>query len=481
MATVTINAPKTPVTEGNNGIAAATTPNVCKMPGPPAPFVPTPLPNIGRSGITPQGYSTKVRIEGSRVAIRGATFGSLGDIAAKPSGGGIVSANVEGPTKFVGPGSMDVRIEGKNVQLLGDPMLNNCGPSGSPPNAATLCGVITPTGAIIMVTGKDPCPLCGKNHEPLKESEGEAGSMADAKKLKEKFEALTQTRIDETGKRHKPKPWPATMLGVVHGQCGRKYGGQSGAVYKELCDAATASGLESFDVHWPSYFPVRTEQEGEHHKAREPDAESNEAVKKAMLARVGEDHRASFEEVWEKAQKAADRTFKEKDEAKFASYPPGACAAQKTLLLAQDRGCFPAALTELWHHPKGKPTVGRIRHFKSDGRRADDPFPNGESVPPCGTCCTLLPYLLCPGERETLCKHQGSELTLPQSPTRNIAPSSPASSRSAPTQSAPNPSAPSTPPSPATSTEPTTTPRPGSGPFRGGGGGFGGGGASGDW
>ncbi|HYO53837.1 hypothetical protein [Archangium sp.] len=27
---------------------------------------------------------------------------------------------------------MDVKVEGKNVQLLGDPMLNNCGPSGSP-------------------------------------------------------------------------------------------------------------------------------------------------------------------------------------------------------------------------------------------------------------------------------------------------------------------------------------------------------------
>jgi hypothetical protein len=36
---------------------------------------------------------------------------------------------------------MDVQIEGKNVHLLGDPMLNNCGPSGSPPNAATMQGL----------------------------------------------------------------------------------------------------------------------------------------------------------------------------------------------------------------------------------------------------------------------------------------------------------------------------------------------------
>jgi hypothetical protein len=37
---------------------------------------------------------------------------------------------------------MTVQIEGKNVHLLSDPMLNNCGPSGSPPNTgATMLGV----------------------------------------------------------------------------------------------------------------------------------------------------------------------------------------------------------------------------------------------------------------------------------------------------------------------------------------------------
>ena len=39
---------------------------------------------------------------------------------------------------------MNVKIEGKNVHLLGDPMLNNCGPSGSPPNTgATMQGFDT--------------------------------------------------------------------------------------------------------------------------------------------------------------------------------------------------------------------------------------------------------------------------------------------------------------------------------------------------
>jgi uncharacterized Zn-binding protein involved in type VI secretion len=102
------------------------------MPGPPAPFVPTPLPNIGKSDNSPSGYSTSVTIEGQPVAIKGATFKSMGDVASQGTGGGIVSATTQGATQFAAPGSMDVKIEGQNVQLLGDTMLNNC---SNPPNA----------------------------------------------------------------------------------------------------------------------------------------------------------------------------------------------------------------------------------------------------------------------------------------------------------------------------------------------------------
>jgi len=161
MASVGINPPKTPVTQGSNGIAAATLPNVCKMPGPPAPFVPAPLPNIGKSGDSPKDYSKKVKIEGKAVAIKGATFKSMGDVASKATGGGLVSANTHGITKFVGPGSMDTKIEGKNVQLLSDPMLNNCGGSGSPPNSATMLGVIQLT-SIPDVGSSESCPNCKK-------------------------------------------------------------------------------------------------------------------------------------------------------------------------------------------------------------------------------------------------------------------------------------------------------------------------------
>ncbi len=160
MSSVGVNPPKTPVTKGSNGIATATVPNVCKMPGPPAPFVPTPLPNIGKSGSSPQGYSTSVMIEGNPVAIKGATYNSMGDVASQGTGGGLVSSNVEGPTSFVAPGSMDVKIEGKNVQLLGDQMLNNCGPSGSPANAATMGGTLQ---ALATQGGKNPKKVNCKN------------------------------------------------------------------------------------------------------------------------------------------------------------------------------------------------------------------------------------------------------------------------------------------------------------------------------
>lgn len=122
---VAVNAPKTPVTKGSNGISTATVPNVCKMPGPPAPFVPTPLPNIGKSGSSPSGYTKSVKVEGKAVAIKGAKYGSVGDIASKATGGGLVSATTHGRTAFVAPGSLDVKFEGKNVHLLGDATTNN--------------------------------------------------------------------------------------------------------------------------------------------------------------------------------------------------------------------------------------------------------------------------------------------------------------------------------------------------------------------
>jgi uncharacterized Zn-binding protein involved in type VI secretion len=167
MPSVAIHPPKTPVTEGSMGIAKATIPNICKMPGPPAPFVPAPLPNIAKSGSSPKGYSKDVKIEGNAVAIFGATFESMGDIASKATGGGLISANTHGPAKFITPGSLTVKIEGKSVHLLGEPMLNNLGPSGAPPN----------TGATMSGLGQGDAEVKKENLEC-----GEVGTYAELKK-----------------------------------------------------------------------------------------------------------------------------------------------------------------------------------------------------------------------------------------------------------------------------------------------------------
>jgi len=156
---VGVNPPKTPVTTGSKGIATATLPNVCKMPGRPAPFVPAPLPNIGKSGNNPTGYTTTVKVEGNPVAINGATFDSIGDIASKGTGGGMVSANTQGPCKFIAPGSMDVKFEGENVHLLSDQVTNNGAGSGNPANAATMMGLIQITD-VPDKTDPEKCPTC---------------------------------------------------------------------------------------------------------------------------------------------------------------------------------------------------------------------------------------------------------------------------------------------------------------------------------
>ncbi len=136
MSKIGVNPPKTPVTEGSGDTSPATLPNVCKMPGPPAPFVPAPLPNIGKSSDGIKDGTTTVKFEGKKVAIKGSTYTSKlsPDMASKGTGGGLISAKTEGKTKFVAPGSMNVKADGKNIQLLGDAMSNN------DDNAATMPG-----------------------------------------------------------------------------------------------------------------------------------------------------------------------------------------------------------------------------------------------------------------------------------------------------------------------------------------------------
>jgi hypothetical protein len=375
MPSVSVNPPKTPVTKGSSGTAAATIPNVCKMPGPPAPFVPAPLPNIGKSGDSPKGYSQDVTIEGKAVAIKGATFNSMGDMASKATGGGLISANTHGITKFVGPGSMDVKIEGKNVQLLSDPMLNNCAGGGSPPNSATLLGVLQMTG-LLAVAKVDECPLCGKSHEGLKETEA---TKADAGVLASNYGSLAAKLSDSNDANNRN-----TMLGVVHCKCPVKYAAQSGKTLQVLRDAAKQAGMKH-----PGAGKVNVE-------AKIKAAAGNDAV---------------FNKLWEEASSYSRLSLA--DTSKPVGYPPGRCAAQQAIVLCLDDKGIPVAVTERWYAPPSKPADQRntdrpIRFIDATQpsvrgnpasppvwKVADRAFAPGESVPPCATCEVILELLLC--------------------------------------------------------------------------------------
>jgi hypothetical protein len=351
-----------------------------------------PLPNIGKSGDSPKGYTTKVTIQGKSVAIQGATFGSMGDVASKGTGGGLVSANTHGPTKFVGPGSMDVKFEGKNVQLLTDPMLNNCGGGGSPPNAATMLGIIQPGGAVVAVEA-GVCPICGKTHDALAESpqsKTDAGALAKAFKAEfAKAEALVKA-ADATA-----KVSANTMLGVVECQCGKKYADQSAMTTKELANAADSSGMK----HPPgecSYADGRHELDASYERKLV-------AVRERMAAHLG--NSPAFQDAWAAAAERARQS--DANRSGPASYPPGTCAAQSALLLLMDDGALPKAMTEEWFSSGGSKTQAAVKYIDAQsGARVEktEKFKPGTTVPPCGACEVLVPMLMCPGGK-LACTH----------------------------------------------------------------------------
>src|SRR5712671_5180253 len=95
----------------SNGITTAF-PDVCKTPAPPAPPIPIPYPNIGKSADTSQG-PTNVKTDGSMPMVKGAKYAlSSGDEPG--SIGGVISGVVKGECEFM-MYSFDVKFDGKNV------------------------------------------------------------------------------------------------------------------------------------------------------------------------------------------------------------------------------------------------------------------------------------------------------------------------------------------------------------------------------
>lgn len=96
-------------------------PDVCKTPTPGGP-VPIPYPNIGQATNTSKG-TKKVKIDGKMAMVKGAKYSmTTGDEAG--SVGGVISSKIKGEAEYM-MYSFDVKMEGKNVCRLGDPLFHN--------------------------------------------------------------------------------------------------------------------------------------------------------------------------------------------------------------------------------------------------------------------------------------------------------------------------------------------------------------------
>ena len=328
-----------------------------KCQAPPRLFIPVPLPNIGKSGDKVKDYSKSVKVKKKIVAIKGASFCSIGDMASKGTGGGLWSSNTHGPCKFISPGSMDVKFEGGNVHLLSDLVTNNGGPSGSPLNAATMMGAIQVSGTVIYVV-QGECPICGAHHMDFKESEETSDAAAD----------VVSNYNGE---------FPC-MIGVVECKCGKKYANKSGGMTVEFYTAAV--GMHTIGSSQTRF------------KAKDP------MVVIKMRKQLG--HNMAFNQALRKAFKKSVSS---------GWLPPGACAAQGALVLAIDHFCVPKAMSEKWCSPEGMPTAREYQFYNralGDSKRGEldaRRFRHGESVPPCDTCNLLVPFLTC--QEVNKCQH----------------------------------------------------------------------------
>lgn len=106
--------------KGSGGFSTAF-PDVCKTPTPGGP-VPIPYPNIGKASDTAKGPK-KVKTDGQMPMTKGAIYSmSAGDEAG--SAAGIISSKIKGKCEFM-MYSFDIKLQGKNVCRMGDPLFHN--------------------------------------------------------------------------------------------------------------------------------------------------------------------------------------------------------------------------------------------------------------------------------------------------------------------------------------------------------------------
>lgn len=107
--------------KGSGGLSLAF-PDVCKTPVALV-VVPIPYPNIGKAADTSGGPAT-VTVDGKMPMVLGATYATSAGDEAGTAGGGIISNRIKGPSEFILV-SFDVKLEGKGVARLGDPLFHN--------------------------------------------------------------------------------------------------------------------------------------------------------------------------------------------------------------------------------------------------------------------------------------------------------------------------------------------------------------------
>jgi len=153
-ATVIVNN-RAVVHAGSDGTAPSLL-DFCKTPAPPGPPIPIPYPIIARSADTADG-STTVTMDGNPIMLKDSKFSKCtGDEPGTLKG--VASSTTEGIAKFSNY-SFDVKVEGKNVPRLGDPMTNN----GNGPNTMTVAEIQASQGLTsVNLTQAEVDALCAE-------------------------------------------------------------------------------------------------------------------------------------------------------------------------------------------------------------------------------------------------------------------------------------------------------------------------------
>lgn len=184
-------------------------PDVCKTPTPAGP-VPIPYPNIAQSSDTADGSST-VKVDGNPIMLKSSNFKmSTGDEAG--SAMGVVSNKIKGKAIPVNA-SFDVKVDGKNVFRLTDPMQTNCGSSGNSMNPAEVQAPL-PEGTFM----SEECKKVKKKRhdQTYKENAKRSGmlkkhfdkirTIAEEMKMVFYFRGTEPVCEDWITKSHQPKP-----------------------------------------------------------------------------------------------------------------------------------------------------------------------------------------------------------------------------------------------------------------------------------